>query len=356
MDELTLLRKVRDDVADPTTEALREGRAALFERIGGAKPAPTHPRRGIRIAGLSALGAGTLIVALVATNVVGLPGWRGGAEPAAAEVLRSAALAAINTSDPVVGDGQFLLVATSAVGQVPPEVDDGGGSYLFQSRNELYVPADRDDEWSWMRHPFEVYETFGPASMAASAKLSDLSWPALSSKAFYDRVDALPRDPVQLLDRIYADTAIPADVGRIVPTPQSVDGEAFSYIVRALILGTMPAELRGAFYEAAARIPGVSITEGVATIDGRTGVAIGRDEGSSHRTEMIIDPTTGLYIGDRSVALSAIGEIPAGTVVGWSAVSTSVVDSAPRDIPSVACSITSSESVEKDGDECTKLF
>lgn len=333
MDELTLLRKVREPEA-VSEEALSRGRAALFGRMTATAPRRSH--RGMKIAGLGALAAGALTAALVLTNVVGLAGWRGGAEPAAAEVLHSAALAAVESSDPVLGQGQYLLVATSSVHSATIQTRDGeNAAYLFSSEDELYIPADREDDWVWSRHAPSVYQTFGPASAAAAAT-AEPPHPGETDEllqapggAFYggeagggygDLAD-LPRDPVQLLNHIYRVT---------LGAGPSPDGEALVYIADRLRTGVVPADLRAAFYEAAALIPGVTITEEQATLDGRTGIAIGRDEGSSFRQEIIIDPDTGLFIGEREITLTGLLDIPAGTAVSWSAVTTSVTDSAPQ--------------------------
>ena len=333
MDELTLLRKVRNDVADPTAEALTAGRAALFNTIQGVEPARRPRRRGVKIAGLSALSAGVLTIALVATNVVGFAGWRGGAEPAAAEALHSAALATIKSSDPVVAPGQYLQVATSAVYSATGTIDsDRRASYLFIVKEELYLPADRNDDWVWVRHPSDIYQTFGADSEefaeASSNQRREVKDELLQAPAGefyggeassgYGDLDGLPRDPAQLLNQIYVNT---------VGQGQSPDDAALVFIADRLSAGVVPADLRAAFYNAAALIPGVTITENQATLDGRTGVAIGREEGE--RQEIIIDPETGMYIGERRVTLSGFDGIPAGTVVSWSAVTTSVVDAAP---------------------------
>ena len=332
MDDLTLLRSIREPEA-PSDDALARGRSALFERMLD-RPAPKRPRRGIRVAGVSALGAGALVTALVLTNVVGLAGWRGGAEPAAANVLHSAAIAAIESTDLVVGPGQYLQVETSAVYSATSSSDSGTASYLFRVDDELYVPADRNDDWVWVRHPAKTYQTFGPDSEAAAESVTHvhpgdkdelLQAPAGAfyggeAGASYGDLDSLPRDPVQLLNYIYK-----VNVG----AGNSPDGQALVFIAERLRTGSVPADLRAAFYEAAALIPGVTVTEGRATLDGRTGVAIGRDEGSIDRQEIIIDPVTGQYVGERRVTLTAINEIPAGTVVSWSAVVTTVADSAP---------------------------
>lgn len=336
MDELTLLRKVRNDVADPTTEALTAGRAALFNTINGVEPARRTRRRGVKIAGLSALGAGVLTVALVATNIAGLANWRGGAEPAAAEVLHSAALATLETSDPVVGPGQFLKLSTTAMNAVGVQSENGGEfvNFLQIVSDELYIPADRGDDWVWHRHPSDIQGTFGPESEVAARKWVDsnanfeelLQAPAGgfyggNSDAGYSDLADLPRDTEELLAHI-----------RLVTVGQShsPDDAAMTFIVERLQTGAVPADLRSALYNAAALIPGVTITEEQATLNGQTGIAIGRDEANLERQEIIIDPETGMYIGRRQVTLSGYDDIPAGTVTGWSTITATVVDSAPQ--------------------------
>ena len=66
-------------------------------------------------------------------------------------------------------------------------------------------------------------------------------------------------------------------------------------------------------------------------VNGHTGVALGRTDPArpSISLEIIIDPSTGLLIGERMVNLVKDGAIPAGTNISWTAVETDVVDSAP---------------------------
>ena len=95
--------------------------------------------------------------------------------------------------------------------------------------------------------------------------------------------------------------------------------------------GVAPADVRAALYEAAAGIPGVEITEQVANLEGSTGISIGRVESADNsRQDLIIDRQTGALIGEREVALKDEGwGFPAGTTTSFTAVRTSVVDSAP---------------------------
>lgn len=77
-------------------------------------------------------------------------------------------------------------------------------------------------------------------------------------------------------------------------------------ILRQLLLrtGVVPADLRAALYKAAALIVGVTMADKQATVDGRTGIAVGipTSDGVARR-DIIIDPTSGLVIGEQDVLL-----------------------------------------------------
>lgn len=341
-DLMSEVRAVNPVPAKPLTDSERQRMQQLLERLtqdarqpsrrgaGGARPV----RRALPVIGFSALGAGALTVALVASNVLGLAGWRGGADSAAASALESAAVATIQVSDPVVGPGQYLLITTDAVYSATTSDGEGGfTSFLDGYRDELYVPHDRESDWVWMRHAREPVQTFGPASEAFAAQMQALEEDELlraPAGTFYGGspteisgdYDALPRDPHQLLNSIYVKT---------LTEGQSRDGAALVWIADVLRSGTVPAELRAALYKAAALIPGVTITERQATLDGTTGIAIGRVEATTNiRQDMIIDPTTGQFIGERQISLDATNGLPAGTASASTAVTTSVVDAAPE--------------------------
>jgi RNA polymerase sigma-70 factor (ECF subfamily) len=341
-DLITDIRALNPAPAKPLTssEQLRMQQLldGLSERSGGLGDARTsgvrRSRRAAHAIGFSLLGAAALTVALVATNVVGLAGWRGGADSAAASALESAAAATIEVSDPVVGPGQFLLIETSAVWSATT-ADGAGGftSFLDGYHDELYVPQNRDDDWVWMRYAREPVQTFGPASEAFAAEMQALHEDELlrapagtfyggSPTSISGDYEALPRDPHRLLNEIYLTT---------LGEGQSRDGAAFVWITDVLRSGTVPADLRAALYQAAARIPGVTITEQQATLDGTTGVAIGRVETTTDiRQDMIIDPTTGQFIGERQISLTASNGLPAGVASTSTSVTTSVVDAAPE--------------------------
>ncbi|WP_420369190.1 CU044_5270 family protein [Curtobacterium sp. L1-20] len=339
MDELTLLRAVRNDANPADAEALDRGRARLLAHITasspGKAPAPAEDRRRriirrVRWFGGGSLVAGGVAAALVVGNVTGFAGLRGGADLAAADVLHTAASTAIATSDPVVGTGQYLEVAThSAVA-----TSTGAGTYLASQDGQLYVPADTGSTWVWVREPEAVVKTFGAGSEQAAAQTPKTKGEYLraDSGRFYGApaavspasMQGLPRDSAALLRHIY--TVTEGQGG-------SRDGEALVWIADILRSGIVPADLRAALFTAAAAIPGVELTDEQANLDGHSGVAIGRTESDGTRQELIIDPTTGLMVGERSVvtgkAATAL-RVPNGTAIEWTTVTTSVVDSAPE--------------------------
>lgn len=375
MDELTLLRNTRDDSRQPGPEALARGRATLTARIDGEtpvalfsqvgentafRPTPARRRRTVAWAGFSVLGATSVAVALVATNVLGVAGWNGGADPAAASALHSAALATMEVSDPIVGPGQYLFVRTdgafSAVGTLEEDAEkiranDGNTlpeddvSMIDGYHDELYVPADRDDAWVWIQCGRRPLQTFGPRSEAFANEQAANFYPYDSSvirrfpggigpdgRSFVGHQtltdtsmdDALPRDPAELLSKIYE---LNGNAG------QSRDGEALVWIAGALRGGTAPADFRAALYKAAALIPGVAIMDEQATLNGTTGIAIGRLEPADNvQYDIIIDPETGQFIGERAITVDGYASFPAGTTTSWTAVTTSVVDAAPTDV------------------------
>lgn len=364
MDELSLLRRARTDIAERAPEEVARGRAALVAAMEGESPiangtrgpvvtAPSRtPRRRRRAAawtGFSVVGATAVVTSIVAVNVVGIPGVHTGADPAAASVLESAALAALQFSDPVVAPGQFLRVQTDGVflaqGQVDAESEHT--SFLESYHDELYVPADRGDDWIWVRCMRSPVETFGPESEAFAKKIVEMrsahdgdvwrSFPGGNTPGGpfvgYDDgtggdiVDhtALPREPELLLQMLYKMyEPAPFDT-QAVPETQVLD-----WVISTLMRGTVPAEFRAVLYETAALIPGVTITEDQATLSGATGVAIGRGGPESQtRREFIIDPATGQFLGEREMVLVGWPGVPADTVWAWTAVTTTVVDAAP---------------------------
>jgi hypothetical protein len=335
----------------PTPDQIASMRTAVMERIAPqddavprqlAAPQRQKSRRpAARRFGLVAVGVGAVAAALIVTGVI-VPsggGGSGGATAQAAGFLKSAALATIATSDPVVGPGQFLRIETLQV-SAPSDGTREAPMYLSPATSVLYIPEDRSDTWVWERHNLPSIGYFNAAGKAAAERSdadpdrfsdSDLNG-VLREKAgaFYGSppqaeqgFEELSRDPATLREYFYAEYQ---------GGSSSIDEDVWVRITDLLVYEQVPADLRAALYRTLALLPGVTIVEDDATLDGRSGVALGYTEparGSMWRDEIIIDPTDGRVIGTREVTLNDYDDIPPGTTLSWSTVQTSVVDNAP---------------------------
>jgi hypothetical protein len=240
----------------------------------------------------------------------------------AAVVLRAAAQQSMTFIDPVPAPGQYLLVHTRAnwlgAGQ-----DESGNTetYMSEQRIDVYVPGDPHGEWVLDRE-------WGPAGPMPG---HDQRIRARNGE-FYDGMlgmapwtkadmDALPRDGQALRDHFNA---------QYRGGSASRDEDSFVRITDLLRSGLVPADLRAGLYDALALIPGVTASEH-ANLDGKAGVAIGRTEPlrGGLRAEIIIDPNTGLVIGERGVMTHAAFGFGLNEVLGHTAIDYQIIDSAP---------------------------
>jgi hypothetical protein len=191
----------------------------------------------------------------------------------------------------------------------------------------MWVPADRDAEWQWTRtRTGEVRWISGdPATLPP--ELGDLAEPMTEvlrapGGRFYGEaipegwgnptpafVAGLPRDPARLYDRLAVDAA-----GEPAPRWTTLDNAA-----TALHTGLLPADLRAALCKALALVPGIRVVDGTADLDGRGGVGFGVTDDYGFVHEIIVDPQTGRFIGERSTS-------PTGTELASTAVTVDVVD------------------------------
>jgi hypothetical protein len=339
MDELSLLHTMRAKTPVASDAAVEAGRRKLLQRIDPAlvTAQPKPRRRTAMRLGLASAATVAIVGALIAGDILGPAGGPGPGPAAAtaAQVLNDAAQTTILTADPVVNPGQYLKIdSTNLWGSF--STDENGKQYqwLDTEKMTMYIPAHREDEWVWERSGRIPTTFFDEASKeyAERTRTGEALVLRGTNGAFYgpesessfpapSYLDSLPRDPRLLLNDIYEKTA-----GK----GQSVDGEALVFIADLLRTGVVPGELRAALYKAAALIPGVTVTDEQATLDGRKGIAIGRVEDFSHfRHDIIIDPKSGLPIGERQVLTQPLGTMPAGTATTWTTVETSVADTAP---------------------------
>lgn len=311
MDEITLLRTLRSEVTEPTDDELAPAFAALQAQMDGQtrRWTFTRPTRWIPAAGgvLAAAAVTTVLVVSMTTTPAVTPVPSG---PAIAEPYPSAmeteptptamtapmvlATAAERTADPqdlLVSPGQVLKVQTTTESLQPwssaastdgdpstfpfvPFDADADGAILWRDTRQLFVPADRTVEWTWVWNPQTIEATFGDYAdqMLADAALPEYnmgrdtagtftapagnvpgrdgesSFPLDSYRPYYDE---MPRDPQALLDW-YRDRS--GDVGAAADrwVVSSID---------PLAVNLAPADLRAATFRAIGLIEGLTVTQ-----------------------------------------------------------------------------------------------
>ncbi|WP_066286503.1 CU044_5270 family protein [Arthrobacter sp. B6] len=281
---------------------------ATVEVSPPARPRPT--RRVLLMAAAAAVGA--LAVGQISVTAQSAH---------AAGVLRAAADQSMTFVDPAPGPGQYLLVHTHANWLVSG-IDEAGN--MKNSMNaqtiDVYRPSDPDADWVLRRDwgdahpvPMEI-----EVIRAKDGHFYGGPWTLMSD----DELAALPRDGQALYDHFNSSYQ---------GGSASRDENNFVRITDILRMGLIPADLRAGLYQALALIPGVNASE-QANFDGKVGIAIGRTEPlrAGQRAEMIIDPDTGLVIGERTIMTYAAFGFGSNEVVGHTAIDYRIVDSAPQ--------------------------
>lgn len=294
----------------------------------------TSPWRGARRRTLVAAG----LVAAVAAGALVLPSaLRSPSASAAAASLLTRAADSIHASDPVAAPGQWWRITTTGVDAASGPTPSGAlGTWLVGRTVVSYLAVDGSRPTITVGSAGTLdRQVAGPAGSAppdgtlaaGSTEAIDLAPDRLpgtwqtGTPAF---LAALPRDPQALRARLYADTA---------GEGPSADGEAFTAVADLLRTGLVPADLRAALFRVLATIPGVGITSATASLDGATGVGIGRlEDRNGLRQEIIVSPSDGALVGERTVAVRAVDGIAAGTVLDSRRSSRALVDSVPADV------------------------
>ncbi|ONI88894.1 hypothetical protein ALI22I_18220 [Saccharothrix sp. ALI-22-I] len=320
-----------------TTES-GENEVTTTEERTTAEPAigERRPRRSGRRWLATAAGVGVLVAGALIAQTVSF----GGRAPATAEAVQTldrAAAQTIGAVDEPVGPGQYRYIAMRTWGLETHDMGDKVFANLAENLIETWVPANEQDEWmlrrdttdnnQWVIGTEEEAKAAGAEAGFASvegewrAKCGDFhsdvkcqtegNWqnPTAAWQA------SLPTDPDALFERLNAD-APDNDRGGL---------ELLVYAADALCSSLITKDVRANIYKALEKIPGLQVTEKQANLGGRIGIALGVDDGDV-RQDIIIDPATGQFIGQRQVTTDDVNGFKAGTVTSLSSVTTHVVD------------------------------
>lgn len=333
MDEIETMRQLKDDFTPETDDlALARARHQLIQRIEVERARPRRSTKRRMLAGIALTAAASAVALGLVTF---------GNEPPRAEAAAVLALtsAAENVKDlrlPVAGPGEYLLqkrvqVTWGSAGDANRKILTGSDgspvAWATQRIDEVWIPHDPADEWV-VRERVRPTHFASRDAIALAGPSEDHLWKAtrgiFGAHWHYDhpstaekRFAAYPRDPQKLLDYV-----------RTHPTGRGdTDADTFDDIGELLREGAAPADLRAALYRALTLLPDVSLVSDSVNLAGQSGVAIGYpDEG-----ELIFDPDTGAFIGERIVSpdFPAVPGLGPDKVTLSTAVTVRVVDSAP---------------------------
>lgn len=336
-DELDRALAALHPAEDAEDRAFRRTKAELLVAAGGREPAPEpEPRPRRRRWAWWAASVGT-VAAVVASVLVVQTVQLGDTMPnAAAEQLNKAA-GKIDAVDEPLGPGEYRYIATHAWWMATMD----RYSYLAENLLETWVPADEKQEWLWRRDVTGARKWVAGTEAEARADgipVDEAGWPEgewrapcgdwfaeeegrepCASPGSWQTPNAeflasLPRDTEDLYDRLRTDTE---------GHGKDPDLEMVVYVADTLRTGLVPADLRAALYRVLAKVPGLEITEEVANLDGVKGTAYGISA-NGRRHDVIVDPRTGQFIGERQITEDGFDGIPAGTVMEYTSVTTAV--------------------------------
>jgi hypothetical protein len=280
MNELQLLNAAWEQPAPPSAAAFQSARASLLDLANGdvrrAGRRWRMPRPGARLAvAVTAVAAAVAVIAGITVSGTRTP--RSGSEPAtltAVVVLEKAAAAAQAQpfTAPRPGPWIYIKVLTCApqfnfakvrtrkpVGKVV-----GPNAPLVCTTGESWAPV--------YGTPAAAYQDNAPISYAA--------------------LMALPKTPAGLL-------------GWARRNAGPANGDAFQILDSLLYDNLLPPPIEAATFRALALIPGVTLIRDTTDIQGRPALGICYDiPGGWLRVEILLNPSTYAYLGERDVAIA----------------------------------------------------
>ncbi|MER7499699.1 CU044_5270 family protein [Nonomuraea pusilla] len=281
--------------------------------------------------GWQAVAAFGVTVALVGGVAVALSGRPQEHLAVAAGATESAAVA-----EPLQGDlnprpGQFILVESDTMYAAMTVGRNGEESrHLYRTHRKIWQSVDGSADglllidgreprpWPGQELPEDVKDWQGSEwiTLAACRGTQD------RDRRYYTHLSTLPTDPAALRERLYGSGG-DKDADR-----DQVAFTAAGDLVRETYL---PKAQRDALFEAVKGIPGTEVAEGVEDSAGRKGVALGRAEADGTLTQLIFDPDTRMFLGERQTVVDEQkGQAPKGSVVALTAqLKVSVADRLP---------------------------
>ncbi|WP_405907193.1 CU044_5270 family protein [Streptomyces sp. NBC_00828] len=252
--------------------------------------------------------AAAAVAVVAATAIVALPG--GESSPATSEeavaLLENVALAAEHEKVPDdIRDDEFVYIQSKV-------------SYMTYEEGKAPTRAPVHKREIWLSVDGTLPGLLEEDRDHDSHLVLEPSKPGIPSNTNYRNLQTLPTDPDKMLDWLHKQS----DGGK------SEDQNTFVLVGDLSYESLLPPDVGAALYRAAAEIPGVTVVQDAVDADGRHGIAVARED-DGIRQELIFDPKTYEFLGERQVAVQDTYGLKKGQVVGVSAIlDRTVVDKA----------------------------
>jgi hypothetical protein len=327
MNDLELVNQFRAEVPEPGPQALCAVEARLRDPSGRTRrPAWSRPL----VTRLALAGALTVAVSVGALTLHGStdPAPRSPAmRPAsAAELLDQAALAAERTPELQPRPDQFFVYESVTMDAEYTK----DGPFLVRAKVTAWRSVDQTRSgavrsehlapWAYPGTPLPPAAADDVGRVESFSSPVCVTRPPDNARTDYAYVSHLPTDPAQML-RVLTE--------RRSGDP-SQDRRAWTAVGDLLRESYLPPAQRAALFRAAKLIPNVSLAQNVVDAADRSGIAVAwTDEERGTREELIFNPTTLLYQGERSVIADPT------TAAGAMPVPVSTRSAAPTSTPTI---------------------
>ncbi|UBU15773.1 CU044_5270 family protein [Nonomuraea gerenzanensis] len=233
--------------------------------------------------------------------------------------------------------GQFILVESETMYSSHDIAADGTATrYLYRTHRRIWQSTDGSADGLLMTESREPQPWPGePLPESVKTPPAGESYTGLAScpdrfgahRTDYAHLSTWPTDPAELREHLYRLSHREPDPGEQVDR----DLAAFEQARSTLLETYLPLAQRRALFEAVKGIAGVEPADGVRNSSGREGTALQRADDRGLLTQLIFDPESYLYLGERQVVVDAAkAEAPEGSVLAWTAqVGVAVVDRLP---------------------------
>ncbi|WP_158852165.1 CU044_5270 family protein [Saccharothrix deserti] len=311
MDELQLVRELGDETPLPDQAALAPARAAFLAGISGRGPVRLRKRRSrYALVGASAIGLAAAVAATITLMPAGQPATGGQAVATApSQPSPSASSAEVKPVTDAVRLLGYAAETARADPTAPPRPDQfvytrstfAGGPAGGAGEREIWLSVDGTRDGLLKNHDSST-------TRMAGCKDGQMD-------VFKDPEVVLGTEPCEPRPAYRSD--LPTDVdGMLAYLDANASGEPGSVNARGKdVLGLiresyLPPLARAALYEAAARVPGLSVVQDARDGAGRPGIGITwpTPPGSSSKATPVVivfDPTTYELLGTNFDAIAA---------------------------------------------------